>query len=269
MSLLVIPFLETFRTRGIRQPRNKILFPGWWRPRGRNIPKNWLTNKGSIMFSKSYLYFFCVSGNWWKNSSSSQCTTITTSHIQQDHQWWHTVTMTTEMTLTCQIKWLMTCVWICQWQWWRVNHLSTHITSVHHKLTTHIDYIIPSHQFETKKKCAKRNKFLYVAQYGKRTHTKYGHNEGPYQSSHSDRDRCAKCIFWSGTSKFEYSIRALFVLHIICIYCSACWVKTSADDILNFFFFKFFPENRLWPFMQIISSGDNLHEMSMPIFWER
>ena len=28
-------------------------------------------------------------------------------------------------------------------------------------------------------------------------------------------------------------------------------------------------ENRLWNFMQIVSLGDNLHEMSKPVFWEK
>ena len=31
----------------------------------------------------------------------------------------------------------------------------------------------------------------------------------------------------------------------------------------------FFPENRLWHFMQILSSGDSLQEMSNPVFWEK
>ena len=35
-------------------------------------------------------------------------------------------------------------------------------------------------------------------------------------------------------------------------------------------FFLFFPrENRIWHFMQIASTGDNLHEMSYPVFWEK
>ena len=34
-------------------------------------------------------------------------------------------------------------------------------------------------------------------------------------------------------------------------------------------FFLFFPENRLWHSMQIVFSGDNLHEMSKLIFWEK
>ena len=36
----------------------------------------------------------------------------------------------------------------------------------------------------------------------------------------------------------------------------------SADD--NLIFFLFFLENWIWHFMQIVSSGDNLHEMSNP-----
>ena len=42
----------------------------------------------------------------------------------------------------------------------------------------------------------------------------------------------------------------------------------SADDRLMIFFL-FFPENRIWHFMQIVSLGDNLHEMSNPVFWEK
>ena len=33
-------------------------------------------------------------------------------------------------------------------------------------------------------------------------------------------------------------------------------------------FFLFFPENRSWHFMQIVFTGDNLHEMSKPVFCE-
>ena len=42
----------------------------------------------------------------------------------------------------------------------------------------------------------------------------------------------------------------------------------SADDKLMIFFL-FFPENRIWHFMQIVSLGDNLHEMSNSVFWEK
>ena len=34
-------------------------------------------------------------------------------------------------------------------------------------------------------------------------------------------------------------------------------------------FFLFFPENRIWHFMQIVSSRDNLHETSNPVFGEK
>ena len=34
-------------------------------------------------------------------------------------------------------------------------------------------------------------------------------------------------------------------------------------------FFLFFPKNSLWPFVQIVSPGDNLHERSKPIYLEK
>ena len=34
-------------------------------------------------------------------------------------------------------------------------------------------------------------------------------------------------------------------------------------------FFLFFPESRICRFMQIVSIGDNLHEMLNPVFWEK
>ena len=37
----------------------------------------------------------------------------------------------------------------------------------------------------------------------------------------------------------------------------------SADKLVTFFLF--FPENRIWHFMQIVSIGDNLHEMPNPV----
>ena len=42
----------------------------------------------------------------------------------------------------------------------------------------------------------------------------------------------------------------------------------SADNKLMIFFF-IFPENRIRHFMQIISSGGNLQEMSNLVFWEK
>ena len=45
-------------------------------------------------------------------------------------------------------------------------------------------------------------------------------------------------------------------------------VKNSADGILKYFFL-FSPENEFWHFMQIVSSGDNLHKLSKPIFYKK
>ena len=42
------------------------------------------------------------------------------------------------------------------------------------------------------------------------------------------------------------------------------WANSADDKLLIFFLFS--PENRIWHFMQIVSIGDNLHEMSKPVF---
>ena len=44
----------------------------------------------------------------------------------------------------------------------------------------------------------------------------------------------------------------------------AFWVKISADYIFKYYFF-FFPENKFWHFMQIVS----LHERSDPVFLKK
>ena len=44
-------------------------------------------------------------------------------------------------------------------------------------------------------------------------------------------------------------------------------LANSADNKLTFFLF--FPENRIWHFPQTVSTGDNLHEMSNPVSWEK
>ena len=40
----------------------------------------------------------------------------------------------------------------------------------------------------------------------------------------------------------------------------------SADDKLIFFLFSL--ENRIWHLMQIVSTGDNLHETSKSVSWK-
>ena len=42
-----------------------------------------------------------------------------------------------------------------------------------------------------------------------------------------------------------------------------------ADSVDDMLFFLFHTENKLWSFMQIVSKGDNLHERSKPVFWEK
>ena len=58
--------------------------------------------------------------------------------------------------------------------------------------------------------------------------------------------------------------------------------KTDATDQINIYMspskysrwqiddiFSYFPENRIWHFMQIASIGDKFLEMSKPVFWEK
>ena len=43
--------------------------------------------------------------------------------------------------------------------------------------------------------------------------------------------------------------------------------EDSADDKLIFFLFS--PENKIWHFMQTVSLGENLHDVSNPVFSEK
>ena len=63
---------------------------------------------------------------------------------------------------------------------------------------------------------------------------------------------------------------------LACEYSGSFWQKfnhyrslaISADDkLMNFFLF--IPRKRIWNFMQIVSTGDNLHEISNPVSWEK
>ena len=62
-------------------------------------------------------------------------------------------------------------------------------------------------------------------------------------------------FFFREKNNYRYFFICASVLHF------ACWVKFSADNILNIFCL-FSLENRIWYFMQIVSLGDNLHEVS-------
>ena len=63
-----------------------------------------------------------------------------------------------------------------------------------------------------------------------------------------------------GITRQEYTIYPLY-LDILTL--TALFVN-SADNKLMIFFL-FFPENRIW---HLKSNGDNLHEMSNPVFWK-
>ena len=45
------------------------------------------------------------------------------------------------------------------------------------------------------------------------------------------------------------------------------WANSADDKLVIFFFIS--PENRIWHFMQIVSAGDYLHEMSNPVSWKK
>ena len=69
--------------------------------------------------------------------------------------------------------------------------------------------------------------------------------------------------------------------HVMSLVLTLGKFKTTCWNIFSYFSQKtgfgiscklspiFFPENRIWHFMQIVSIGDNLHEMSNPVFWEK
>ena len=45
--------------------------------------------------------------------------------------------------------------------------------------------------------------------------------------------------------------------------------KIFGRHYIELFFFFFSPENGMSRLVQIVSCGDNLHEMSNPVFWEK
>ena len=59
--------------------------------------------------------------------------------------------------------------------------------------------------------------------------------------------------------EFHFAIILLDALML-----TTLWAN-SADDKLVIFS----PENGIWNFMPIVCTGDSLHEMSNPVFWEK
>ena len=45
------------------------------------------------------------------------------------------------------------------------------------------------------------------------------------------------------------------------------WANSADNNLV--ILFLFFPENRIWHFMQTVSIGDNLHEISNPVFCQK
>ena len=76
----------------------------------------------------------------------------------------------------------------------------------------------------------------------------------------ADPDQTAlERVVWSGST--------LFAIPLSILTFTTLWAFSADDKMM--LFFLFFPENRIWHFMQIVSLGDNLHEMSNPVFWEK
>ena len=46
---------------------------------------------------------------------------------------------------------------------------------------------------------------------------------------------------------------------------SILWANSEDDKLIKLFLF--FQDNRVWHFMQTVSIGDNLHEISSPVFY--
>ena len=64
---------------------------------------------------------------------------------------------------------------------------------------------------------------------------------------------------------FGYSI---YLNNSVSLTFTALWANSANNKLVIFFSF-FFPENKIWHFMQTVSIGDSLHEMSNPVFWEK
>ena len=81
----------------------------------------------------------------------------------------------------------------------------------------------------------------------------------------STSNRCLDCLLLEEVVRAVSTLFAIFFRLIIWhLHLTTLWAD-SADDKLMIIFL-FFLENRIWHFMQIVSLGDNLHEVSDPIF---
>ena len=58
----------------------------------------------------------------------------------------------------------------------------------------------------------------------------------------------------------------IYLFMYVFIYLFIVMKRLNFQHTIFFFFFFFLSENRIWLFMQIVYTGDNLHEMSNPVF---
>ena len=67
------------------------------------------------------------------------------------------------------------------------------------------------------------------------------------------------------------SSASVLVFRVNMLKCQLTLTTTWDNSVYDkqIMFFLFFPENRIWNFMQIVSNRDNLHKMSNPVFWEK
>ena len=83
-------------------------------------------------------------------------------------------------------------------------------------------------------------------------------NEGPDQTVNAQSDLSLP-VYLSIIKVLSCMLQPLLTV-------STLWANSTdgkSDDIV-----LIFPENKIWHFMQIVSNGDNLHEMSKPVFLE-
>ena len=67
-----------------------------------------------------------------------------------------------------------------------------------------------------------------------------------------------------------FLIRSVFFVskgNLFYVNLTTLWAYSADDKVMILIFF--FPENRIWHFMQTVSIGDDLHKMSNPVFWEK
>ena len=76
----------------------------------------------------------------------------------------------------------------------------------------------------------------------------------------------SKSTFWENKKKY---ISECGLLQFLLSMLNINMLMTKFSDSYKKIFFLFFLGNKSSQFMSIISNGDNLHEMSNPIYWNK